>query len=61
MIWISQEKEIVFIKENALPCQEDCPSIEPTENAKYVLEINGGISKNIGLKLGDKVFLKDIP
>ena len=56
IIWINENKEIVFINENTQPCKEHpCPVIEPAENAKYVLEINGGISKKIGLIVGDKI------
>ncbi len=56
IIWINENKEIVFISENAQPCKEDsCPSIAPDKKAKYVLEINGGISKEIGLKVGDRL------
>lgn len=59
MIWINQNKEVVFIKENAQPCSENfsCPSINPNKNAKYVLEINGGMAEKIGLKIGDKITL----
>jgi len=56
IIWINENKEVIFISENAQPCKEYyCPIIEPTKNAKYVLEINGGISKRIGLVVGDKI------
>lgn len=56
IIWISENKEVVFISKNTLPClTENCPSIKPTEKAKYVLEIKGGISEEIGLKVGDKL------
>lgn len=56
IIWINESSEIVFISENAQPCQESpCLTIEPTENAKYVLEINGGLSKKMGLVVGDKI------
>lgn len=55
IIWINENKEIVFISENTQPCKtSSCSTIEPTEKAKYVLEINSGISKNIGLSFGDK-------
>lgn len=58
IIWIGGNKQVVFISGNAQPCQEySCPSIEPAENAKYVLEINGGMAENIGLKVGDKIDL----
>ncbi len=62
MIWIDQNSKIVFIKENAEPClpaeaggSGDCPAIDPGKNAKYVLEINGGLAKEINLKVGDYV------
>lgn len=70
MIWINQKKEIVFIKENALPCknlfafekredENNCPVIDPNTNAKYVLEINGGASEEMGFILGNKVIIED--
>lgn len=56
IVWINKNKEIIFISENTSPCKgSSCPTIKPTEKAKYVLEINGGISKKIGLVVGDKV------
>lgn len=59
IIWISKNGEVVFIKENAQPCKEDyCLAIVPDKDAKYVLEINGGISKEIGLNTGDKISLE---
>ncbi len=58
IIWINKNKEVVFISENVQPCEEfSCPNIKPSESAKYVLEINGGISKKIGLIIGDKIDL----
>jgi len=56
IIWINGEKNVVFVSQNTQPCLEDpCPTIEPNEKAKYVLEINGGISKEMGLAVGDKI------
>lgn len=58
IIWINKNKEVIFISENTQPCKESsCFSIKPSENAKYVLEINAGISKKIGLTIGDKIDL----
>ena len=55
IIWINKDQEIVFISENTQPCKKTlCPMVKPTENAKYVLEINGGLSKEIGLMVGDR-------
>jgi len=59
IIWINKDKEIVFISENTQPCKEEyiCPSVNPEKNAKYVLEVNGGMAEKIGLKIGDKTSL----
>ena len=59
IIWINKEKEVVFIGENLQPCEEEhsCPVVDPAKNAKYVLEIQGGIVEEIRLKVGDKMVL----
>jgi len=68
IIWINQDLEVVFIKEDAEPClstetlakenhRSDCPLINPNQKAKYVLEVDKGVVKDINLKLGDKAFL----
>ena len=57
IIWINKDKEIVHIEENIRPCQNDnCQSLSSKEKAMYVLEINSGSVKNLGIKKGDKVF-----
>lgn len=59
IIWINDNKEAVFISKNTQPCEENhCPVIKPTENARYVLEINGGLSEKIGLSVRDKVYIE---
>jgi len=56
IIWIDENKEVVFISENVLPCKLDpCSSVKPDREAKYVLEINGGLSEKIGLAVGDRL------
>lgn len=58
IIWIDEDLEVVFIKESALPCtnsEEICETFNPNREARYVLEINSGISKEISLNLGDEV------
>jgi len=56
MIWIGQNQKVVFISQNAQPCKTlICPIINPSAKAKYVLEINAGISGEAGIKLGDEV------
>jgi uncharacterized protein len=55
IIWLNDKKEIVFLADNVAPCyQEFCPSINPGEKAKYVLEINAGLAEKLRLKMGDK-------
>ena len=59
IIWINGENEVVFINEDTQPCKESfCQSINPKKNAKYVLEINAGLSKEIGLAVGGKMNLE---
>jgi len=39
-----------------MPCEtEPCPVINPSENAKYVLEINGGLSSEMEIETGEDV------
>jgi len=62
IIWINDNKEVVFISENTQPCKEDpCPSVNPDKNAEYVLEINGNTARKIGLNIGDKLDFKLCP
>lgn len=57
MIWINGGMRVVYIQENATP--ESYPEIfDPKTNAKYVLEVPAGFSKNNNLKVGDKVLLR---
>lgn len=55
IIWMDARQKVVFISENNLPCGQatSCPEIIPDQNALYVLEINVGKVKEIGLKTGD--------
>src|SRR3989338_3791933 len=55
IIWINEDKEIVYMHKNTPPCPENvCFSIVPDEKALYVLEINSGLADEIGLNIGDK-------
>jgi len=59
IIWINQDREVVFISEHNQPCNEDfCFVIDPIDKAKYVLEVNDGIVKEINLVVGDKVSIE---
>ena len=55
IIWLNKNGEVVFIKENAMPCSQICESIDPKKDAIYVLELNSGISNQIKLNIGEKM------
>ena len=58
MIWIDGNYKVVFIGQNVQPCKTSiCPETNPKVKAKYVLEINSGISENLRLEIGDNVTL----
>lgn len=59
IIWIDENNKIIFIKENAQPCKtEQCESFGPGEEAKYMLEINGGLMEEMGLKVDDLIEIR---
>jgi uncharacterized membrane protein (UPF0127 family) len=54
IIWIDGNMTVVFISRDAQPCGPlYCPSINPGVPARYVLEINGGLSDELGFVDGD--------
>jgi uncharacterized protein len=53
MIWLDKDFEVVHIFSNATPCKETCPPIIPSRTAKYVLEINAGLTDKFNIKVGD--------
>jgi len=54
IVWIDGEKRIVTIMPNILPCKtEKCPVYTPSKNALYVLEVNAGVTIELGLNVGD--------
>lgn len=53
MIWMDEDRKVVYVKRNALPCEKDpCEIINPNANAKYVIELNSGISAQKGIAIG---------
>lgn len=58
MIFINSDLEIVDIQKNAQPCTNFfCKSYPSAKPAQYILEINGGLSEELGVNIGDKVKL----
>ena len=59
IVWINQNKRIVTIMPGILPCKtEQCPVYAPGKDALYVLEVNSGVTIELGLKVGDHVFFE---
>jgi len=59
MLWISKDKEIVYISKDNQPCdnKEICNNIVPSASSIYTLEINAGLTERYNLSVGDKVVL----
>jgi uncharacterized protein len=56
IIWIGSDNRIVSISANTQPCRADpCQTYGPGKPARYVLEINGGLSETYGFVEGDAV------
>lgn len=56
IIWLDENGKVVYIKESAQPCKVSaCESFVPDNAAKYVLELNAGKTKEIGLKVDDSI------
>jgi hypothetical protein len=54
MIWLDANQRIAAIHHEVPPCRiADCPSYPPNANAQYVLEVDGGVARQHGLKAGD--------
>jgi len=54
IVWIDVNKRIVTIMPNILPCEtEKCLVYTPRKKALYVLEVNAGVTIELGLKVGD--------
>ena len=61
IIWIDRHEKIVYIAEYVKPCRAMiCPAINPWKRAKYVLEVNAGTVKKLGLKIEDKITLPQV-
>jgi uncharacterized protein len=58
MIWMDEDRKIVELVESAPPCKtvaSKCAHFGGNENAKFVLELNGGAIRKYGLKAGETI------
>ncbi len=53
MLFISEDLEVVDILKNAIPFSEEM--LIPEHRARYVLEVKGGISDQMNIKIGDSI------
>lgn len=60
MVWLDDEKRIVFIEKDVPPCTQDqCPNYGPDDKeSKYVIELNAGEINKIGSAIWDKILIK---
>ena len=55
IIWLDSAHRVVHIEKNVPVCrQEQCPTYTPLLPARYVLEINAGLSEKLGFQLGQE-------
>ena len=63
ILFINDNDTIVYAVKNAPPClsNEKCPTYKPNHPVSRVLEINGGLSNELNIKVGDQVeyFIED--
>ena len=58
IIWMDSDHRIVEISPDTPPCKtkaSECPTYGGHRDARYVLELAGGMGKKYGLKLGDRI------
>ena len=54
IIWMDHLKRITHIEVQVPPCRLDsCPTYGPRSESRYVLEVNGNLTRRWGLKIGD--------
>lgn len=59
MIFFDHDYKVINIAKNVQPCKkEPCELYSSAKAAKFVLEVNGGLTDEIKLKEGDKAELK---
>jgi uncharacterized membrane protein (UPF0127 family) len=61
ILYFDQNRKLININENTPPCKNTttrCPNYPSEKPAKYVLEINAGLSKKHGFRTGDELLIE---
>lgn len=61
ILYFDNNRKLINISENTPPCKNTttrCPNYPSKRPAKYVLEINAGLSKKHGFKAGDEMVIE---
>jgi len=61
ILYFDQNRQLINISERTPPCKNTttrCPNYPSEKPAKYVLEINAGLSEKYGFKAGDELVIE---
>jgi len=63
VIWLDDTWHVIEIAHELAPCPEegDCPGFAPMRAATYVLEVAGGVAREHGLRIGDRIDIRSQP
>ncbi|MDE1855230.1 MAG: DUF192 domain-containing protein [Candidatus Micrarchaeota archaeon] len=55
VIWLDRRGVVVHVERNLRPCRSffSCKTYAPGKGAKYVLELNSGSARRLGIGLGE--------
>ena len=55
VIWLNRKGVVVHVERNLGPCRSffSCKTYAPQKVAKYVLELNSGSARRLGIRLGE--------
>ncbi|MGC8710653.1 MAG: DUF192 domain-containing protein [Candidatus Micrarchaeia archaeon] len=62
IIWLDKEFTVVDIASSAKPCKSvfKCTTYLPIKDARYVVELNAGEARKMGLRTGAKLKIKSL-
>jgi uncharacterized protein len=57
IVWMDSSGSVVDVKEKAKPCTSffRCKTHVPRSKAKYVLELNAGSARKLGIRIGNRI------